>query len=379
MSGQAVPCLRRVEIRNFQKHKCLDLDFVNGVNVIAGRSDLGKSAVIRAIRWVVENRPLGLDAVRYDPAIAKDGGQKPKSDEPTSAKLIFDDCTVERRRDEDGLNVYILNGNENEPFEALRGQVPDEIKEVLRLDADNLQRQHDPYFLIQESGAEVARRINEVANLTLIDQVTKAMGDRINSVVAEIKQAYKREGWLCKEIEAVTVPERAGGLIAEIEQGVRKLDEWGKQLALYDVIHSQYEQAKKELAKVRSWLSVKRWYGALRAKVDELYDLDFLYKKLKKTVDQLNEAKEELEATEEWLEVKGLHDIIVDLLDNLDRVESKYQGLKRWRDDVKRLQGVVERLDKDIAEMRQEYKDLLMASGVCPVCGADVDPDKVAV
>jgi exonuclease SbcC len=53
-----------VAIKNFQSHKNTNIDFQrNGVNVIVGTSDQGKSAILRAILWAVNNRPMGTDDI----------------------------------------------------------------------------------------------------------------------------------------------------------------------------------------------------------------------------------------------------------------------------------------------------------------------------
>ena len=53
--------ITKIEIKNFQSHKDTMIDFDKGINSICGESDNGKTAIIRAIRWVIENRPLGTD------------------------------------------------------------------------------------------------------------------------------------------------------------------------------------------------------------------------------------------------------------------------------------------------------------------------------
>ena len=41
-----------IEIVNFQSHANTKLNFDEGVNVIIGPSDSGKTAVIRAMKWI---------------------------------------------------------------------------------------------------------------------------------------------------------------------------------------------------------------------------------------------------------------------------------------------------------------------------------------
>ena len=45
----------KVEIKDFQSHKNTNIEFSEGFNCIIGRSDSGKSAILRALRLVICN------------------------------------------------------------------------------------------------------------------------------------------------------------------------------------------------------------------------------------------------------------------------------------------------------------------------------------
>ena len=48
--------IKQVTIKNFQSHKKTVLNLHNGVNAIIGKSDCGKSAILRALGWCIRNR-----------------------------------------------------------------------------------------------------------------------------------------------------------------------------------------------------------------------------------------------------------------------------------------------------------------------------------
>src|SRR6185312_5624229 len=56
--------IRNLRIENFQSHEVTEMAFDDGLNVIVGASDQGKSAVIRALRWLLFNEPRGSDFMR---------------------------------------------------------------------------------------------------------------------------------------------------------------------------------------------------------------------------------------------------------------------------------------------------------------------------
>ena len=105
--------IESIRIKQFQKHKDTTLEFANGLNVICGESHNGKSAIIKAILWVLTNKPSGTAFRR----IGHDG-------EDTSVKVTFNDGSVERVRG-DKRSCYIYG---NEEFKAVRTDVPSEIQ-----------------------------------------------------------------------------------------------------------------------------------------------------------------------------------------------------------------------------------------------------------
>ena len=115
-----------ITIKGFQNHVESKLDFDPGVNIIAGPSDSGKSAVIRAINWAINNKPSGDGHVR------RGGG------DVCSVRLDFSDGDDFIRFRSKKENSYIKNGK---VFKALRTDVPNEISEVHKFGPYNISSQ----------------------------------------------------------------------------------------------------------------------------------------------------------------------------------------------------------------------------------------------
>lgn len=164
--------LTRLRIRNFQCHAKLQIDFDEHVTSIVGTSDSGKSAVMRALRWVFLNEPNGTAFMRtgtdkvFVEVVVNNGG---------------DDATVRRTRSKK-LNRYQL---EDQNFDALGGKVPEVVSGLFDVDRElNFQFQHDPPFWFTESAGQVARKLNAVVDLDVIDKTI----DRVNSKVREFSR-----------------------------------------------------------------------------------------------------------------------------------------------------------------------------------------------
>lgn len=141
-------------IQNFQTHAKTRIDLDPGITCIVGTSDIGKSAVIRALRWVCTNTPGGDAFIRH--------GAK-----GCTVKLIVDGQIVTRRRTPGGdVNEYHLDDQE---LKAFGRDVPEPVTAKLNIGAVSWQFQHDAPFWFGETAGEVSRQLNAIVNLGVID------------------------------------------------------------------------------------------------------------------------------------------------------------------------------------------------------------------
>ena len=155
-------------IRNFQKHERLLLEFDKHVTTIVGATDAGKSALIRALSWVILNAPNGDSFIRWGAPSAR-------------AKLTVDGRVVFRKRGS-GANLYRLDGKE---FKAFGSEVPPEVAALLRMGELNFQRQHDRVFWFSESSGAVSKKLNEIVDLGAIDDSLSFIASSLRSARAE--------------------------------------------------------------------------------------------------------------------------------------------------------------------------------------------------
>jgi AAA15 family ATPase/GTPase len=166
--------IKSLAIHNFQSHEKSYLKFHPGVNVIVGSSDSGKTAIIRALRWIVWNRPSG-DAIR-----SYWGGD-------TFAILETEDGFVWRHKGK--IDKYELKAYDKNSlvFKAFGTSVPEEISKFLNINEINLQQQLDAPFLLNETPGDVAKHFNKVARLDKIDISLQNINSAIRELTTEIK------------------------------------------------------------------------------------------------------------------------------------------------------------------------------------------------
>jgi len=164
-----------IEISGFQGHKDSSLSLGPTVNVIVGQSDSGKSSIIRALTWILKNRPSG-DSFRNAELSKKD---------LVTGSIGFDDDSWIIRQKGNKINQYEVSPN-NKVLKALRTDVPKEVSEISKIQDVNIQSQHpsDQYFMLTESPGQVAKEFNKVVGLTIMDEALL----KINSTVRSTKQ-----------------------------------------------------------------------------------------------------------------------------------------------------------------------------------------------
>jgi exonuclease SbcC len=181
--------IKSLKILNFQSHEKSKLDFSTGVNVIVGTSDSGKTAIIRALRWLIWNRPSG-DAIR-----SNWGG---------GCTVIVDteeDDIVVRGKDKTDTYQLSRSGGKSLVFKAFGTSVPQEIADLLKINEINLQGQLDAPFLLSSSPGEVAQHFNKVARLDKIDKATGNINSAIRELTADIKYKEVDEARLEEQVK----------------------------------------------------------------------------------------------------------------------------------------------------------------------------------
>ena len=163
--------IKSAKISNFQSHKDTELVFHEGLNVLTGGSDQGKTAIVRALIWAIQNKPGGSSFIRH--------GAK----EATVELLLEEGYKIIRKKSASS-NTYELNDT---IFTAFGVDVPEEIKKVLNMSSVNIQQQLDSIFLLSETPGAVAAHFNKVANLEVIDTSISYINSEVRSINGRIK------------------------------------------------------------------------------------------------------------------------------------------------------------------------------------------------
>lgn len=346
--------IKSVHIKNYQSHADTELEFHPGVNVLVGSSDSGKSAIFRAMAWVMTNRPLGNAFCRW-------GTKK------TQVELTIDSDTTIGRTKSKSENNYLFQGRD-----LLAGtEVPEDIQRVLKIDPQiNIQQQISAPFLLSSSPGEVAAFFNDIAGLSDIDLSIKNLKSWQASHIRIIKRLDLDIEKQQAQVDEMKYLDQAERNLEALEQKQSELDQIKvdhKQIK--DLIH-KHSRCSETLDEV----SVKaNAVGPVNKLVQKTKDLDTLRQKadgLTKTIQWHEMSYRVMLELESRTEAIDQLSAIGDKMDRLDQIRNQITGLKKtWKSwtstDVafRTKQTEVERLGNKIADMMPP---------VCPLCEQEV-------
>ena len=334
--------ITRIELNNFQAHKHTVIDLDKGVNVITGETDNGKSSIVRAIRWVVENYPQGIDKINSN--------WNDDLKEPLSVKLYTEKGYVERIRakDRNGYNIC-KNGEKEIKLDAIgKGNVPKEITEFLNVSDVNFQYQLDPPYLLSMTAGNASQYLNKIVHLDSIDEIMSRADSNKRQLNSEDKIVDSDIKKITEELETLS-------WVSEAEQlalRVGKLDEIvGKVKDNYSTLETSIQD-----------------YTALKDTIIDLSEARELTERIDEiTVSDFTVLEKEIES------YKSSRNSIIDLSE-VNRLMSEiekvsiidYSELEREINEYTECRKTVQENSSELEKLNKMLPD------TCPYCGSQL-------
>ncbi len=216
--------IAEIQLENFQCHANAVLRPGGGgqLCVITGPSDSGKTAILRALRWLYYNVPNGTDFIRVGASFAR------------VRVTLESGVTVIRERSK-SYNRYILvePGKERQLFEGFGNNVPQEIQAALGawtfvfgdLElAPNLSEQLDGPFLGKAvSGGARAKVLGKLAGTEEVDLAARELNTDLYHHAQDEKRLAKEIETLNEQLREFDYLERVGANLAQAETLLRQV------------------------------------------------------------------------------------------------------------------------------------------------------------
>lgn len=255
--------LEWLRIWNFQKHEYLELDLSHDVVCLTGASDQGKSSAIRALVWLLTNRPSGLGFLRRGATEVK-------------VSLGVDGHEITRIKSK-GTNVYILDGS---PYEAFGTGVPEDIKSVINAADLSLQTQLAPPYLFTSPPGDVARELNAVVSLDLIDNTLAGVASEYRKAKTTVEVVQERLQSARLRRKALSWVKQAQQRFTEIEALASEINRLAGEIERLDLLRSEIAQINaqitrlgKEIQQFESLIGIASQAASLLREIKQLDEL----------------------------------------------------------------------------------------------------------
>lgn len=211
--------LEQLSLINFEAHEQDTYQFSPTVTSLVGPTDSGKSSIVRCLRWVCLNTPVGTPFLRWGADFVR-------------AVLKFDGHTLVRRAGD--KNIYKLDKAKSAAFGR---SVPPDIEKLLNVSELNFQQQIEGPFWLSQSAPQVSRALNAVIDLGVIDDVMAYIASKAREAKAAVTLTEERREAAKKEKEALAHVPRLGKLFAQVEVAEAEQERIkGREALLYTLV-----------------------------------------------------------------------------------------------------------------------------------------------
>jgi len=345
--------LESISLQNFQSHKKTEIEFSSGVNMIIGTSDSGKTAILRALNLLISNKPSG-DSFR-----SNWGGD-------TIVEMIVDGVNIKRiKTDKD--NSYIVGGKE---FKGFGQNVPDNIADLFHINDISIQHQMDAPFLISDTSGEVARKLNKITNLSIIDKGLFNINKRLRSGNADLKALESNIKDLQDKIEGLKYIDKAFESCEALYSFNRRIDNQQEKVLSINLKIEEIKKHEQDLKKYRDISKAEKPLFGLETIWIKMRKLQDSKKDISQAVDIITKNERKLQ---EYKKIQSVEDPLKRLeiiFDKHDALIKKHYLVSDMLSIIKKKEYKLDRVKRSLEEDKQKFKELMPDE--CPLCGSAI-------
>ncbi len=434
--------VKSIDIENFQSHENTHIDFNTGLNVIIGESNNGKTSILRAMDWVVDNQPLGTDFIMTGKNYCK-------------VRITYDnDNFIERYRtlkdtgyyhvgfiDSSGQETYIeyKGFTNNVPIEVMNAhQMPKvSITKNIETHLNKLSQLERP-FLITENTNEKAAAIGRITGTNVIDVAIK----EVTSDIATDKKVLKNNIKTKSDLEAkknlidinklevlkafygsalikITNLEAFNSTTLTLKQSQENYDkniiQCKKIIDEYEVVvknKTQIDEAEELIINISSMINLLNSYKQCNSSIKDLKAKIKIYNKTIKQKDTIlncdnvilkiqtliflsnkNQYNQSL-ITSQRFSIENLNKIVSEAqeyaneeieIDKLNKMLNLYnrnqivqKSIQENNDDSSCILALIGNLNSELEEYQNAMNEYVLSNKICPCCGQKITDKNVS-
>ena len=359
--------IKTVQIKNYQGHNNTKIELCEGVNVIVGNNNTGKTAILRALNWLFFNRPSGGKIVNKSAGKTSDVYVGVDFYDGESAYLSK---TVKTGKD--GKKVvysseYSANGKK---FSGFGNSVPDLVSYTMNMSEINIQDQLSGPFLVASSPGEIARTINRITKLDVSDDYIKSVNSLISSTNKELKVLVELENKAKISLNRYDGVDEVGVILNNIEECDNDLNSLeSDSIGIIDIVDDIDESS----------VVISEY-----SRYADAYDIVLMAESIEKDIIRKGSDADEIG---KYISISNIYDYILsysgkinDIIDNADRIQYDINNLEI---DADNLEYFIE-IESDLSALyglksdaKSELSEYVKKENLCPLCFSVLDDKAV--
>ncbi|ARK30933.1 AAA family ATPase [Halalkalibacter krulwichiae] len=339
--------IKAVRLENFQSHLDTYIEFNQGLNVIVGQSDSGKTAILRGIRWALFNQPRGTDFIRV-------------SGDFVRVTVLFENDTVIIRERTSSKNRYTIRKPDQEELvlEGFGIHVPDEVLQAhgmghLKIDQDNeimihLSQQLDGPFLLEQTSSIRAKTLGRISGAHFLDMAIRDTTKDLSQLNLRMKQEQVVIDKLKEELKEYEHLDQLKSSLVTSEQNIEKLGAVISKKERLERIQQQWQEVRKEEELAMDRIQLVQNMSLWQERVYELERMIQRYTTFKDKLTRKNELEKDSEVCQKWIAKTEQN----------DTANTKYRLIGEALQRLKLLEAIDKQLNQMTNLMNQESKHL---------------------
>lgn len=378
--SETLPILNRkiksVRLYNFQNHRDNVFYLADGLNILTGSNDNGKSAIARGLDFALNNNKSG-DIVRYN--------QK-----ECFVEINFLDGSTLKRYAAPDNRVEFKYKDDLKPtvYKSFGNKLPDEVKKFLgfppisnELGPLNYSNQNNKNFLIDQSPAHIPYIISDLVGVADLETASKNLFSDVDRYSKDVAKIEKEIDNLETELEKykdldqdIEKHNQLKEIIEEIDSTQKEIDDINRAINDVNNIILRIRKAKKEL-KLNSDIIDTLSESVTQIENEHLSLVNACnhYNSLKSTISRIKKYQYEINEFKKLTDQEYVK-LIDDAEDNIHSIDNIIEHNNEWveistsimnkQDEIKEIQDYIDNTTKDLNELYAEIKRLgLLCSG----------------
>ena len=400
--------IKKVHLKNFESHEDSEIDFTDGLNLIIGQSNQGKSSIVRAIALVCANR-FDKDCVRTGSDFCE-----------VTVETDKGSVTAQRGESVNRWIVRHLNG-ETKEYKNLGLSVPPDAFEVLGIgerthgdikELPNIMFQLEKHYMLSEIDGKkatsnmIARMMDDAIGIGGMEDLIKDMATDFQSFkkdlndcvssISEKKSEIMEESIFKDKEESVKLSRSMFNDVQEIKSLLdqsydlsRKISvtketlcHVNEELCLIDDLNESYDQfetvARKYLD-ISSAISTMRLIDCLNGSIESIRKLEHGFLDLENGQSKLKDISC-AKRTSEMVNELSMFDRFRSMFDEFGELDSLFKRISSAKEDLDNARRTYRKIMKTSSDLKSEVEGISRSSndldklkeelGECPLCGS---------